>query len=136
MALRWTPPSGTTARLTGKTVVRLQHSGLRNVSVQDGALQIKNVVLDPPEGVYNLAAGAVASKSKDALYGYYETRMKASGVSMSSTFWFKTPFDEPIFMHLATETYNWEIPPTLEELAVPGKYVTYYDWICSYELVQ
>jgi beta-porphyranase len=208
-----------------------------NVSVRDGALQIKDVVLDPPQGVYNLAGGAVASKSKDAFYGYYEARMKASGVSMSSTFWLKTPnhkvgcetvqqeldiveaiggakrfaafkhkmksnahifridcdgkrlptlstpgetsliapadslyhtfgcwwkdantldfyynqqyaftihpdttlsktpFDTPMYMHLVTETYDWEFPPTPEELADPAKNVTYYDWIRSYQLV-
>ncbi|GHB63609.1 family 16 glycosylhydrolase [Persicitalea jodogahamensis] len=208
-----------------------------NVAVKEGSLQIKDVVLDPPEGVYHLAGGAVASKSSGALYGYYEARMKASGVSMSSTFWLKTPahkvgcetvqqeldiveaiggakkyaafkykmksnahifrtdcdgnklpvlstpgetdlvaaadsmyhtfgcwwkdantldfyyngeyrftihpdttisktpFDVPMYMHLVTETYNWEVPPTPEELADTNKNVTYYDWIRSYELV-
>ena len=47
----------------------------------------------------------------------------------------KTPFDTPMYMHLVTETYNWEFPPTPEELADPSKNVTYYDWIRSYQLV-
>ncbi|WP_025761191.1 family 16 glycosylhydrolase [Dyadobacter tibetensis] len=208
-----------------------------NVSVKDGMLQIKNEVLDPAEGVYNLTGGAVASRSSDASFGYYEARMKASGVSMSSTFWLKaprhqvgcktiqqeldiveaiggakkfaafkykmksnahifrtdcegnkmetlstpgetdlvaaadsmfhvfgcwwkdantldfyyngqyaftikpdtteskTPFDTPMYMHLVTETYNWETPPTPEELADKTKNVTYYDWVRSYKLV-
>jgi beta-porphyranase len=47
-----------------------------------------------------------------------------------------TPFDYPMFMHLVTETYNWEIPPTPEELANETKNVTYYDWVRSYILVE
>lgn len=207
-----------------------------NVSVKDGCMQIKDGVLDPPEGVYRFAGGAVASKSSAAHFGYYEARMKASGVSMSSTFWLKTarqiigcdtvqqeldiveaiggskkyaafkysmksnahifrtdcngertvkstpgetklvaavdtmfhvfgcwwkdantldfyyngtfaftihpdttysktPFNVPMYMHLVTETYNWEVPPTPEELADETKNKTYYDWVRSYKLV-
>lgn len=207
-----------------------------NVSVKNGAMQIKDVVLKEPDSIYRFAGGAVASKSQNALYGYYEVRMKASGVSMSSTFWLKTPrhvtgcdttqeeldiveaiggakkfaafkykmksnahifrtgcngertvkstpgetsligavdsryhvfgcwwkdantldfyyngnyaftihpdtslsktpFNYPMYMHLVTETYNWEVPPTPEELADQTKNVTYYDWIRSYSLV-
>ncbi|MFI3288680.1 MAG: beta-porphyranase B [Rikenellaceae bacterium] len=65
-----------------------------SVSVKDGYLNITNYTLDSPEGndgkpgdKYLYAGGAVASKSQDAFYGYYETRMKASMTSMSSTFW-------------------------------------------------
>lgn len=64
------------------------------VSVKDGYLQITNYALDTPEGndgkpgdKYHYAGGAVASKSEEAFYGYYETSMKASETSMSSTFW-------------------------------------------------
>ncbi|MFC1764694.1 family 16 glycosylhydrolase [Planctomycetota bacterium] len=67
-----------------------------NVSVENGYLRIKNSRLDPTEGndgksgdKYSLAGGAVASKSDQAWYGYYETRMKASPTPMSSTFWLK-----------------------------------------------
>ncbi len=67
-----------------------------NVSVENGCLRIKNSRLDPTEGndgkpgsKYSLAGGAVASKSDQAWYGYYETRMKASPTPMSSTFWLK-----------------------------------------------
>ncbi len=61
-----------------------------SVSVSDGFLKIKCTVLDPPQGKsgqWNIACGAVQSKASDALYGYYETRMKASGLTTSSTFW-------------------------------------------------
>jgi len=59
-----------------------------NVSVKGGNLQIKNTVLKGDDK-YNIAGGAVGSVAKDALYGYYEARMKASSISMSSTFWMK-----------------------------------------------
>lgn len=65
-----------------------------NVTVEDGKLRIQNKVLSPTEGndgkpgdKYSLAGGAVASVSQDAFYGYYETSMKASLTTMSSTFW-------------------------------------------------
>ena len=204
------------------------------VSVKDGSLQIKNSVLEGDEK-YNIAGGAVASKARDAHYGYYESRLKASGISMSSTFWLKnkpeskdcphiqmeldivelvgmqktggdfrnvmhsnshtfhrdcegkrtvkskggqckisppaneafhtygcwwvdantlkfyldgkyqftvnpsthfseTPFDRPMYMHLVTETYNWESPPTEAELNDDRINTTYYDWVRSYTL--
>ncbi|MEO6246939.1 MAG: family 16 glycosylhydrolase [Opitutaceae bacterium] len=61
----------------------------RSVSVRDGMLRIRNSVLRPAEatGKFTLAGGAVVSRSAAAHYGYYETRMKASSVAMSSTFW-------------------------------------------------
>ena len=55
-----------------------------SVSVRDGNLCIKNSVLEGDRR-YNIAGGAVASVARDAHYGYYEARMKASGISMSST---------------------------------------------------
>jgi len=65
-----------------------------NVTVSDGFLKIKDTLLPKPEGyngkegdLYKYAGGAVASKATDALFGYYETRMKASDTTMSSTFW-------------------------------------------------
>ena len=207
-----------------------------SISVKVGNLQIKNTVLENDKK-YNIAGGAVASVAKDALYGYFETRMKASSISMSSTFWLKnkpdtkecpfevqeldivevvgqqktggdfrtklrsnthtfytdcdgaktvksqkgvvteinppaneayhvygcwwvdantikiyldgeyrttmhpstffreTPFNKPMYMHLVTETYNWETPPTPEELADDSKNTTYYDWVRAYTLV-
>ncbi len=207
-----------------------------SVSVKDGNLQIKNSVLKGDKK-YNIAGGAVASVAKDAFYGYYEARMKASSISMSSTFWLKNkplsnqcpfeqleldivevvghqkreldfrtklhsnthifhincegekvvksaggkvtdinppaneayhiygcwwvdantvkiyldgvyqftmnpsthfrdkPFNREMYMHLVTETYYWETPPTPEELADDSKNTTYYDWVRSYTLI-
>ncbi len=206
-----------------------------SVSVNNGNLQIKNSVLEG-DSIYTIAGGAVASVAKDAHYGYYEARIKASGISMSSTFWMKNkrikdgcvteqqeldiveivghqkragdfretmksnahfidtpcdgeenyistpgpgakiappaneayhvygcwwvnaktlhfyldgkfvftinpstairedPFYRPMYMHLVTETYNWEDPPTPGELADDSKNTTYYDWVRSYLL--
>ncbi|MGB5665776.1 MAG: family 16 glycosylhydrolase [Maribacter sp.] len=206
-----------------------------SVTIKNGNLQIKNSVLEG-DSIYNIAGGAVASVAKDAHYGYYEAKIKASGISMSSTFWMKNkrieegcvteqqeldiveivgqqkragdfretmrsnahfidtpcdgkenyisapgpgakiappaneayhvygcwwvdaktlhfyldgkyvytinpntavradPFYRPMYMHLVTETYNWETPPTPEELADDSKNTTYYDWVRSYVL--
>jgi len=202
------------------------------VSVKDGFLQIKNQPLIPKTEKYHIAGGAVASKSRKGFFGYYEARMKASSISMSSTFWMKNkpinkdcpreqdeldiveavgmqkrggdlnnrmksnshifiydcndektvlseggscelvppanvtfhnygcwwvdentlkfyldgaykftinpkkPFNRPMYMHLVTETYDWEDPPTLEELNNDEINTTYYDWIRSYILVK
>lgn len=207
------------------------------VSVSNGNLQIRNTVLKGDDK-YNIAGGAVASVAKDAFYGYYEAKMKASSISMSSTFWLKNkpeenkcpkeqleldivevvghqkgkfdfrtklhsnthifhrtcegekivksqgpknglkdiipaadeayhvygcwwvdantikiyldgvyqytmkpstafrndPFNRPMYMHLVTETYNWETPPTPEELSDNSRNTTYYDWVRSYKL--
>ena len=193
-----------------------------SVSVKDGNLQIKNSVLEGDKK-YNIAGGAVASVAKDGHYGYYEARMKASSISMSSTFWMKNkPFpnncpneqheldiveivgqqkgkndfrttlhaNTHIFhrdcngdkevksaggnskinppaneayhvygcwwidantikiyldgeyqftMNPSTEysetPFDWETPPTPEELADDSKNTTYYDWVRSYVLI-
>lgn len=207
------------------------------VSVNDGFLQIKNEVLNEQDSVYNIAGGAVASVATDGHYGYYESRLKASGISMSTTFWMKnkpagpdcpfevqeldiaelvgmqkqkndfrnilhsnthtfrtecdgsrnvvssggrcaiipaaneafhiygcwwedannihiyldgqyqftmhpdttfskTPFNRPMYMHMVTETYNWETPPTEEELNNDDINTSYYDWVRAYILVK
>lgn len=214
----------------------------RTVSVKNGFLQIKNDILrkedKEKQEKYNIVGGAVGSVAKDGHYGYYESRIKASGISMSTTFWMKnksgggsdcwhqqdeldivevvgmqklkndfrnilhsnthifrtecngernvvsaggnckiipaadkafhvygcwwedannihiyldgefqftmhpdttyskTPFDKPMYMHLVTETYNWEEPPTPEELANDKINTSYYDWVRSYTLVK
>lgn len=204
-----------------------------SISVKNGTLQLKNGVLDQPQGPFTIAGGAVVSKSTEAFYGYYEVSMKASKISMSSTFWFSngsdshgvslemdvqeavgagkrhperkhfmksnthywvregrkraskavpgearieppvgeafhtygvwwvdantikfyhndeyqftihptteyddTPFDRPMQMNLVTETYDWETPPTPEELADDSINTTYYDWARAYVLVE
>lgn len=57
------------------------------ISVADGMMQIRNRMLDKPRRGYTMIGGAVTSKSEEAHYGYYEVRMKASSVNLSSTFW-------------------------------------------------
>ncbi|MFK8162159.1 MAG: family 16 glycosylhydrolase [Lewinella sp.] len=201
------------------------------VSVKDGFLQIRNQPLRPVTEKYHIAGGAVASVAKSAKFGYFSARMKASKISMSSTFWMKnkvkdgckqeqqeldiveivgkrirggdfnnvmhvnthvfqfdcdgnkevlsrgntaplvpaatdafhtyacwwvdentihyylddkfqftvnpkSPFDHPMYMHLVTETYNWEDPPSDEELLNDEINTTYYDWVRSFRLVK
>ncbi len=60
------------------------------VSVTNGYMQIRNRMLPKPHDDYTIGSGAVCSKSDQAHYGYYECRMKASSISMSSTFWMIT----------------------------------------------
>ncbi len=59
------------------------------LSLQDGCLRIRNALLPGPEqgGKFTIAGGAIVSRSDQGHYGYYEVRMKASSLSMSSTFW-------------------------------------------------
>ncbi|MFC1712501.1 family 16 glycosylhydrolase [Candidatus Poribacteria bacterium] len=207
------------------------------VSVKDGMMQIKSGVLSQPDGKFTIACGAVVSKSAEAHYGYYEVRMKASKISMSSTFWLtdrpqgdawprtkqeldineavgagkkhpsrknfmksnthyvyspgpgeridksvngdteisppagdvfhvygawwvdantikfyhngehkftihpsteysETPFDRPMYLNMVTETYDWETPPTPDELNDDSINTTYYDWVRCHVLVK
>lgn len=92
-----------------------------SVSVKDGKLQIRNSVLKGDKR-YNIAGGAVASVARDALYGYYEASMKASSISMSSTFWMK---NKPV----------GDCPRDQQELNNDEINTTYYDWVRSWELV-
>ena len=67
-----------------------------SVRVKDGFLRIKCTLLDPPQGEEKewwIACGAIQSKAQEASYGYYETRMKASSLRTSSTFWLMNPAD-------------------------------------------
>lgn len=207
-----------------------------NVAVKDGKLRLRNSVLNPPQGEFNIAGAAVVSKSSEAHFGYYEVSMKASSISMSSTFWFSnkgvkygkrhisqeldvqeavgggklkpdrkhfmhsnthvwvreggekfdkatpenarieppadeafhvygvwwvdantmhfyhnnelkftlhpntdfhsTPFENPMQLNLVTETYDWETPPTPEELSDDTRNTTYYDWVRGYVLAK
>ena len=60
-----------------------------SVSVKDDCLQIKSTKLDPPDGEFTIACGAIQSKSREAHYGFYECRVKASQITTSTTFWLK-----------------------------------------------
>jgi len=57
------------------------------LSVTNGSLRIRASMLPQPQGRFTIAGGAVVSQSEKAFFGYYEARMKASKISMSSTFW-------------------------------------------------
>jgi len=69
------------------------------LSFQNGNLEIKNfkfdqdsIWVDPWNGetnTYTMGGGAIVSKSENAHYGFYEVKMKASRIRMSSTFWLK-----------------------------------------------
>ena len=58
-----------------------------SVTVEDGCLHIQCKLLTPPQGKFTIACGTIQAKQQ-ALYGYYECRMKASQLSTSSNFWF------------------------------------------------
>lgn len=45
------------------------------------------------------------------------------------------PMPDPMQINMVTETYNWQPPPTAEELADDSTNTSYYDWIRSYSLV-
>jgi len=67
-----------------------------NVSVKDGMLRLRNTTrLKTLEGLKNpekevwVQAACVASRGPTASYGYYATRMKASKICMTSSFWFQ-----------------------------------------------
>lgn len=58
-----------------------------SVSVDGGFLNLQVTPLDPPQGEFSIAAGTIQSKSKEAHFGYYECRMKASKLTTSSNIW-------------------------------------------------
>jgi hypothetical protein len=106
-----------------------------NVSVENGYLRIKNSRLNPTEGndgkpgtKYSYAGGAVASRSDQAWYGYYEVRMKASPTPMSSTFWLKNPPKEVRHVdkdgRLHTEYHRQELD-IIETMGTPTRFP---DW--------
>lgn len=45
------------------------------------------------------------------------------------------PFSNPLTMHMLTETYDWERPPTAAELANDANNTSYYDWVRTYKLL-
>ncbi|MFD2256301.1 family 16 glycosylhydrolase [Luteolibacter algae] len=106
-----------------------------NVSVEDGNLRIINTRLNPTEGrggkpgdTYSYAGGAVASRSDQALYGYYETRMKASLSTMSSTFWLKNLPKEVTYVgedgKIITERHRQELD-IIETVGAPTRFPTW-----------
>ncbi|NQU41965.1 family 16 glycosylhydrolase [bacterium] len=72
-----------------------------NVSVSSGCLQLGSTsrvsdlseVADPDHDIW-VDAACVSSRGPTAFYGYYETRMKASDLSMTSSYWIQGRFSE------------------------------------------
>lgn len=62
-----------------------------SITIADGYLQIRNTMLDEPDGDFTIAGGAVRSKSDQASFGFYEAKFKASRLTMSTTFWLSNP---------------------------------------------
>lgn len=204
-----------------------------NVSVGGGHLRLTNGMLDEPQGPFTIGGAAVVSRKVGALYGYYECRLKASDISMSSTFWMSNsghhypgigrvsqeldiletvggaknnpdyarrmnsnthvwhngssngrsagnkaelpgeahedfnvygcwwenantvhfylndrlvgtvqintsliphPFEHPMHINMVTETYDWETPPTPDEVNDKSRNTTLIDWVRAYTL--
>ena len=83
------------------------------VWVEDGLLKIRSGALTSPRGrnnEYTMYGGAVSSVSKEAHFGYYECKAKASKIAMSTTFWMsndKVPFTEND--DCKTDSYSQEL---------------------------
>ena len=67
-----------------------------NIFVENGMLSIKNTIHPAPHDGYTIAGGGIESKASQK-YGFFEVRMKASKIRMSSTFWLNTnrTWDDP-----------------------------------------
>jgi hypothetical protein len=72
-----------------------------NVSVRDGNLELRSTtglkdlsqVKDPWRDIW-VQSACVSSKTPIASYGFYEARIKASQLSMTSSFWFQGEYSE------------------------------------------
>jgi hypothetical protein len=72
-----------------------------NVSLKNGNLKIRSTLIvsnsatisDPTNEVW-IGAGSVVSKAASAACGYYEARMKASALSLTSSFWLAGDYSE------------------------------------------
>lgn len=73
----------------------------KNVSVSGGTLKLRSTPLveslsevkEPGKDIW-VAAACVSSKKPSASVGYYEARIKASRLSMTSSFWFQGKYSE------------------------------------------
>lgn len=72
-----------------------------NVRLRDGNLELKSTtpladlstIKNPEKDVW-VTAACISSQKPIASYGYYEARMKASRLSMTSSFWFQGKYSE------------------------------------------
>lgn len=67
-----------------------------NVSVNDGNLRLKSTLLSEESEVKaeNITSACMSSNTPRSNYGYYEARIKASDLSMTSAFWFQGTYSE------------------------------------------
>lgn len=67
-----------------------------NVSVADGNLRLKSTLISNDDEVKaeNIASACMSSNTPRCNYGYYEARIKASELSMTSAFWFQGTYSE------------------------------------------
>jgi len=67
-----------------------------NVSVAKGNLRLKSTLLNSNEEVSakNVTSAIISSKQSNVGPGYYEARIKASDLSMTSSFWFQGTYSE------------------------------------------
>jgi beta-glucanase (GH16 family) len=73
----------------------------KNVSVSNGTLKLRSTAMvdslaevkDPEKDIW-VASACVSSKKPTASFGYYEARIKASRLSMTSSFWFQGKYSE------------------------------------------
>ena len=94
------------------------------VSVRDGNAQIRAQVLSNPRGAFTLGGGAIRSRAEGS-YGYYEARIKASRIGMSTTFWLsnnKTPLLTP--NHLGQNCNNDRWSNELDIIETVGNFDT------------
>lgn len=76
------------------------HFAPENVSVNGGVLQLHSTAAKNPSEVKDrlnelwLKSACVSSTKPAALYGFYQARLKASKLSMFSSFWFQNKYAE------------------------------------------
>lgn len=82
------------------------------VSVQNGNMQIKNKMMEKPNKRFSIAGGAVQSIGQTAYHGFYESRLKASRLNMSTTFWLSNqnvPFEGKNHLGQDCEGDGWSM---------------------------
>ena len=81
-----------------------------NVSVEDGNLLLRSTVANANQQGNWVWAACVTSKNRDCNIGYYEARIKASRLSMTSAFWFQGKYTEiDIIENIGASTANSEL---------------------------
>ncbi|WP_170179839.1 carbohydrate binding domain-containing protein [Flavivirga rizhaonensis] len=88
------------------------------ISVENGMLVIKGgkmakdtivTMWNGDKITYNIACGAVVSKSNEASFGYYESKVKVSKSTLSTTFWLSTHKNVPLAETPCDDKYGLEL---------------------------